>query len=163
MNLAAEIAKHFRELHFGGNWTDSNFKHHLEDVDWQVATTKVYSLNTIAELVYHTNYYVSGVTKVLEGGPLESSDKFSFSCPPIRSEEDWQDLLQKTWSDAERFVTLIERLPAERLAENLADEKYGHYHRNLHGIIEHSHYHLGQIVVIKKIVLAQKGATPPIA
>jgi hypothetical protein len=158
MNLPAEIAKHFRDLHFGGNWTYSNFKDQLSGVDWQLATTKVYSLNTIAELVYHTNYYVSGVTKVLEGGPLESSDKFSFACPPITSEEDWQELLNKTWADAEKFAGLIEQLPPEKLGENLADEKYGHYYRNLLGIIEHSHYHLGQLVLIKKIV-TQKQAS----
>jgi hypothetical protein len=157
INLPAEIAKHFRELHFGGNWTDSSFKDHLAGVDWQLATKRIYSLNTIADLVFHTNYYVSGVTKVLEGGPLESSDKFSFACPPIRSEDDWQQLLEKFWSDAEKFAGLIEQLQPDRMGANLADEKYGHYYRNLLGIIEHSHYHLGQLVLIKKVLLQKQG------
>ena len=35
-------------------------------------------------------------------------------------------------------------------------EKYGTYYRNFHGLIEHAHYHLGQIVLIKKLVAASK-------
>jgi len=55
MNLTAQIAKHFREIHFGVNWTWSNLKDNLADVTWQLATTQVYSFNTIAVLVYPIN------------------------------------------------------------------------------------------------------------
>jgi len=153
MNLTSQIARHFREVHFGDNWTGSNLKDSLEDITWQQATTQVYSFNTIAILVYHINYYVSVTLKVLEGAPLDASDKFSFDLPPILSQEDWEKLLVKTWTDAENFADLIEQLPENRLWENLSDKKYGSYYRNIQGIIEHTHYHLGQIVLIKKILL----------
>lgn len=156
MNLAEQIAKHFREIHFGGNWTSSNLKDNLETLTWQQATRQVYSFNTIVTLVYHMNYYVSAVLKVLEAGPLDAKDKYSFDHPPILSQEDWQKLLDKTWSDAEKFAGLIEKLPESKLWETFTDEKYGNYYRNFHGIIEHCHYHLGQIVLIKKIILANK-------
>jgi uncharacterized damage-inducible protein DinB len=155
MQVTTQIAKHLREIYFGGNWTSVNLKDTLADVSWQQAIAPVYSFNTIATLVYHINYYISAVLKVLEGGPLDASDKYSFSHPPIKSKDDWEKLLEKTWTEAEKFAALIEQLLESRLGENLADEKYGNYYRNLHGIIEHSHYHLGQIVLIKKI-LAQE-------
>jgi hypothetical protein len=153
MNLTAQIAKHFREVHFGGNWTSSNLKDHLADVTWQQATTQVYSINPIATLVYHINYYVSAILKVLRGEPLDAHDKYSFDLPPILSQEDWEKLLDKTWTDAEDFAILVEQLPESKLGENFSDEKYGSYYRNFHGVIEHTHYHLGQIVLIKKILL----------
>jgi len=156
MSLTAQIAKHFREIHFGGNWTTSNLKDNLSDVTWQQATTKVDSLNTIAALTYHINYYVSAVLKVLQGEILEAHDKFSFDVPVIQSQQDWEKLLNKVWADAENFANLVEQLPDEKLNEYLADEKYGNYFRNLHGIIEHSHYHLGQIVIIKKMILKER-------
>jgi hypothetical protein len=152
MSLTAQIAKHFREIHFGGNWTCSNLKDNLADVTWQQAVTQVHSLNTIATLVYHTNYYVSAVLKVLQGVPLNAKE-FSFDHPPIRSCEDWEALLERTWADAESLAALIGQLPESRLWENFSDEKYGSYYRNIHGIIEHTHYHLGQIVLVKKILL----------
>ena len=61
-------------------------------------------------------------------------------------------MLAKTWSDAETLANLIEQLPESRLWEDFSDNKYGNYYRNLHGIIEHCHYHLGQIVLIKKLL-----------
>lgn len=152
MNLPSQIATHFRQIHFGGNWTAVNLKETLAEVDWQQATKKIYSLNTIAALVYHMNYYVSGVLKVLHGEPLTAHDKFSFDHPTIGSQEDWKWLLNKMWDDAEKFATLIEQLPESKLGENFTNEKYGNYHRNIHGIIEHTHYHLGQVVLIKKLL-----------
>lgn len=156
MNLPTQIAKHLREVHFGGNWTASNLKDHLVGLTWQQATTQVYSFNTIALLVYHMNYYIRAVSKVLQGESLDASDKYSFNLPPIESQDDWENLLDKTWADAENFASLIEQLPENTLWEDFSDNKYGNYYRNLHGIIEHTHYHLGQIVLIKKIVLEAK-------
>jgi len=153
MNLSAQIAKHFKDVHFGGNWTSVNLKQTLADVTWQQATTKIYSLNTIATLVFHINYYVSAVLKVLQGGPLDAHDKYSFDLPPIQNQENWEKLLNKMWTEAEDFGILVEQLPEGKLGETFFEEKYGNYYRNLHGIIEHTHYHLGQIVLIKKILL----------
>lgn len=152
MTTTAHIAKHFRDVHFGGNWTSSSLKQHLEGVTWQQATTKVADLNTIALLVFHINYYVGAILKVLQGGPLDAHDKFSFDLPPIASEEDWNRLLEKLWLEAEQLATLIEQLPEERLWEDFQDKKYGTYYRNLHGVTEHTHYHLGQIVLVKKLL-----------
>lgn len=150
--LSHHIAKHFREIHVGGNWTASNLKDNLAGVNVQQANTKVYNLNSIAELVFHVNYYVSAVLNVLQGEPLNASDKFSFSLPTITTEAEWKKLVDKTLAEAEKFASLIEQLPEEKLWENFSDEKYGNYYRNLHGIIEHTHYHVGQIAILKKII-----------
>ena len=152
MKLTEQIAKHLREVHFGGNWTASDLKNKLADVTWQQATTQVYSLHPIATLVFHTNYYVCAAVKVLQGGPLDAKDKYSFNRPPIQSQEDWDQLLQKTWTDAETLARLIEELPESQLWEVFVDPKYGNYNRNLLGVIEHCHYHLGQIALIKSIL-----------
>jgi hypothetical protein len=150
--LTKQIAKHFREIFFGGNWTCSNLKENLKDVSWKEATTKVQSFNTIATLTFHVHYFVAAALKVMQGGPLDANDKYSFDHPLISSQEDWQKMQGKIWDDAENLAVLIEQLPESKLWENFTDEKYGNYYRNLHGIIEHTHYHLGQIAIIKKIV-----------
>src|SRR4051794_40353565 len=98
MSLTKQIAKHFREIHFRGNWTSVNLKETLADVTWQQATTQVHSFNTIAALVYHIHYYVNAVLEVLQGKPLHASDKYSFDLPPILSQQDWEKLLDKTWT-----------------------------------------------------------------
>ena len=153
MRHMSQIAKHIRDLHFGGNWTSSNLKDTLTGVTWQQAISQVYTLNTIATLVFHVNYFVEAVIPVLQGGTLNAHDKFSFDHPPINSEADWQKLVSKALNDAEKFAALVENLPESRLWENFTEEKYGNYYRNFLGIIEHTHYHLGQIALVKKLLM----------
>ena len=158
MNIPTQIAKQLREVYFGGNWTSANLKDTLKDITWEQATTKVYSFNTIAVLVFHTNYFVEAVIKVLQGQLLDAHDKYSFDCPPINSKADWEGLVNKSFTDAEVFANLLEQLPESKLLEVFEDAKYGTYYRNLHGIIEHLHYHLGQVALIKKIILQSEAS-----
>lgn len=152
MTSTQQIAKHLRDVHFGGNWTAVNLRDTLADVTWQRATSRVGSFHTIAELVFHMNYYISATIKVLKGGSLDAKDALSFDGPQIASEEDWSNLLSKSWSDAEDLASLIERLPDEQLCEYFVDEKYGTYYRCLAGPVEHCHYHLGQIALVKSML-----------
>lgn len=158
LTATKQLAKHFREVYFGDNWTSVNLKDTVATISWQQAVTKVHDLNTIAALVFHINYYVSAVLKVLQGAPLSASDKFSFDLPPINTEEDWQKLIIKTFTEAELFAAQIEKLDEAKLFEDFADTRYGNYYHNLFGIIEHTYYHLGQIVLIKKIINETKAA-----
>lgn len=151
-NLSQQIALQFEEVHLNGHWISTNLKTQLSDIDWQMATTKLGSLNSIADLAFHINYYVAGLVQVFEGGSLDIRDKYSFDTPPIRSQADWEQLLHKLWQDAERFTELVNQLPESQLNTPFVDAKYGNYHRNIQGMIQHAYYHLGQIVIIKKLL-----------
>jgi hypothetical protein len=54
--------------------------------------------------------------------------------------------------NAALFADKVEQLDTEIFDQPFFDEKYGSYLRNIEGIIEHCYYHLGQIVLIKKII-----------
>ncbi|RYY90007.1 MAG: DUF1572 domain-containing protein [Chitinophagaceae bacterium] len=153
MALSQHLSRQLREFYFGGNWTESSYFDMLKDVDWPSASAKGrFTANSIAALAYHIHFYVAAQRKVLEGGPLESSDRDAFAHPPIASEADWQGLLGKAKEDAEALAALIEALPEERFHETFVSERYGTYYRNIAGMIEHSYYHLGQIALLKKEV-----------
>lgn len=156
MSLSKQLAKHLRDVHFGGNWTCVNLKDTLSELTWQQAITKVYSFNTIATLVNHIHYYAEVQIRVLRGEPLDAKDELSFAHPPINNQQDWENILNKMWDDAETLANLIEQLPDRALWEHFTDEKYGTWYRNLQGNIEHMHYHLGQIVIIKKMLQSDK-------
>ena len=156
MGISSQMAKQFREMHFGPSVVGSSLKDLLEGVDWKQATTQVEDLNTIAKLVFHINYYISAVLKVLQGGPLDAHDKYSYDLPPIKSEADWQDLIQKTWDDAKKVSLLMEQKSDEQLKEPMDTGKYGDWFKNFLVIQEHSNYHLGQIAMLKKLVQQAK-------
>ncbi|GAB3012821.1 hypothetical protein GCM10027051_14950 [Niabella terrae] len=152
MELSQQISKHFRDVFFGGNWTSVNFKDTLSGISLEEAVTKIDNLNTIAALVFHINYYVENVLKVLRGGPLEGADKYSFEVPPLDSEAAWQSLIRSTLDNAAAFSAEIEQLESTVFFKDFRDAQYGNNYRNITGIIEHTHYHLGQIVIIHKIL-----------
>ncbi len=152
MNLSQHLAKHLRNVYFGGNWSSSNLRDQLSDLSWEEATTQTGNLNSILKLTYHITYYVREVSKVLQGGPLEARDKYSFDHPEIRSREEWERFRERLWQEAETFASLIDQLPESRMWEDFSEAKYGNYFSNLLGIIEHLHYHLGQIAIIKKLL-----------
>jgi hypothetical protein len=153
MSLAKQMADQFREVHLSGTWiAGTNIKDQLTKVSWQQAVTKIDSLNTLAALAFHINYYIAGLNTVFEGGTLSIKDKYSFDSEPIESQKDWDKLKHKMWSDAERFANHVEQLSGEKLNEGFVDIKYGTYQRNIQAMIEHCYYHLGQIVLIRKII-----------
>ncbi|MBL7730052.1 MAG: DUF1572 domain-containing protein [Chitinophagaceae bacterium] len=156
MSLSATLAGQYRKVYTGGNWTDVNLNQVLADVDWKMATAKVTSFNSILALTYHIHYFIHAMLQVLEGRPLDAHDKFSFDHPAVNNEEDWQQLQETTRTEVLQAAALIEQMPEEKLWENFFGEKYGSWYNNIQGTIEHSYYHLGQIVIIKKMLKAQQ-------
>ncbi|MGC4039999.1 MAG: DUF1572 family protein [Flavobacterium sp.] len=153
MAATNEIACRFREVILNGTWVaNTNYKHQLEGSDWQLAARQIESFNSIAVLAQHIHYYISGINNVLRGGTLDIRDKFSFDFPEMHTQSDWENFLQQFWSDSEEFASLIEQMPDGKLDSAFVDPKYGTYRRNIDAMIEHAYYHLGQIVLLKKML-----------
>lgn len=151
MKLNTYLANRLKEIFTEGKWVvGTNFKEQIVDLDWKQATQKIENFNTIADLTFHIDYYIAGVANVLKGGTLDIRDKFSFDYPPITSQDDWDNLVTKFCADAEEFIELVEKMPDEKLLSDFVDKQYGTYFRNIDVIIEHTYYHLGQIILIKK-------------
>ena len=151
-NLA--IANRLREVLLNGKWiANTNFKEQILSVNWEQAIQKVENLNTIALLTFHINYYLAGLLNVFAGGKLEIKDKYSFDLPEIKSEKDWNKLVNDFLNNSEMFAKQVEQLDESILEQPFVDKKYGSYLRNIEGVIEHSYYHLGQVSLIKKMIV----------
>ncbi|MNU17076.1 DinB superfamily protein [compost metagenome] len=155
MSVSKQLAQHLRDVHFGKNWSWSNLKDALDGLSWQEAQVSVQGLNSIALLTVHITYYVKVIYKVLEGGPLEGNDQDSFMLPDIKGQSDWNALQEQIWQQAELTASAIEKMDDVQLDEIFSAAKYGTSFRNIAGMIEHMHYHLGQIVLIRKLLAAQ--------
>jgi hypothetical protein len=147
------IANRLREVLLNGHWiANTNYKEQIQSVNWQQATQKVDSLNTIASLTYHINYYLAGLLNAFENGRLDISDKYSFDLPAINSEIEWSKLVSDFLTNSEKFADKIEKMDEKIFDLPFIDERYGTFLRNIEGVIEHSYYHLGQISMIKKMI-----------
>ncbi len=153
MSIGHQLSSRFREVLLDGKWVaNTNFKKALTDVSWEQANKKIDSLNTIGALTFHVNYYIAGILNVFKGGSLDIRDKYSYDAPPIKSQEDWDQLLAEVWSNAEQFADHLETMSDEVLKGPFVVEKYGEYRRNIEGVIEHCYYHLGQVILLKKML-----------
>lgn len=154
--LGSQLARHVRAYYFGPSAPGPSLQSVISDVDWEMANQKTNGFNTIALLVFHSHYYTMGVGNVLDGGRLEIRDKYSFDMPPINGQAEWEAFLAKIWEEAEAFARKVEQLPDAQFYTVFEQERYGNYYQNVRGIIEHAFYHLGQIVLLKKLLKATK-------
>jgi hypothetical protein len=150
---STQIARRLREVFLDGRFiANTNYKEQLAGVSWKQATTQIGNLNAIVALTYHINYYLQGLLHVFNGGALEIRDKYSFDHPSVKSEQDWDTMVHTLFTNAEKFADRVAQFPNEKLEEPFVDPKYGTYLRNIEAVIELSYYHLGQIVLIRKMI-----------
>ena len=159
MNI--DLANRLKEVLLNGKWiANTNFKEEITNISWEQAIEKVETLNTIALLTFHVNYYIKGLLNVFEGGNLEIKDKFSFDMPEITSEKDWLQLVDEFVNNAEKFIDHVEKMDNNLLNQPFVNEAYGSYERNIEAQIEHSYYHLGQVSLIKKLIMQRQQNEP---
>lgn len=147
MKLTEAIAEHFYQANYGDNWTDVAVKAVLADTRYEQAVQKRGDANTIAILVHHMDFYNRVVyDRLIEGGKtFEHEDSVRVE---IRSQADWEALKKRYFEMVDTIHRKILELDESKLFEKkTANTLY----KNLHGLTEHIHYHLGQIVILKKL------------
>ena len=70
----------------------------------------------------------------------------------LKNNEEWQSLKNDLFYQSETLAKYIEEINDAKLQQDFFDEKYGSYLRNIDGQVEHAYYHLGQIVLLKKML-----------
>lgn len=146
---------HFRDVYDGTPWYGDNIVSKLNDLTEELAFTRPREdVHSIAELVAHMTYWRQSLISRLNN---DTSFKAS-----VESEENWRDPAQLR---AEGWEALRTRFDAsqEALAAALARQTdviltteyakghtYGHL---IQGVIDHDIYHLGQIGLIRKMVV----------
>ena len=151
---ATELANRFREVTLSGKLIAfTNIKEQLSDMSMKQATQKIGSLNSVAALTFHINYYIHGVLQVFAGGELTIRDKYSFDMKPITSELEWTSLKNNLFENSEKFAAYIDSMSDDQLDSGFVKKEYGSYQKNINAMIEHCYYHFGQMVIIKKLVL----------
>lgn len=148
MKLTEAIAQHFYEVNHGDNWTDACVKNIISGISYEQAVKKVGDANTIGLLLYHMDFYNMVVYDRLVGNTRKFQHEESLSAD-IKNEADWQKLQQTYFANVDKIHKAILAFDESLLFEQKTSNTP---YKNLHGIVEHIHYHLGQISLLKKII-----------
>jgi uncharacterized damage-inducible protein DinB len=135
----------------GPSWTGVAIRPLLDDLtDEQARAHPLPDVHSIIELVAHMSILMDVVSMRLTG-----------TRKVLTAEEDWRDVTQLPWAQAvaemedavSRLSDAVARQSVDDLDRVVAGRDYTMYIM-VHGVIQHTLYHSGQIAILKKIVLS---------
>lgn len=155
MSIAELVAQHLLDVYKGNNWTEVNIADTLKDVTLSEAiiVTEA-SPNTIAALVHHLAFWNSAMTARLKGTEMKIPEDNGYKTPDLKTEADWQRIKDDNMASAAELADIIGNIDEERLFQPIVPGRSSIY-KNVQGTVEHIHYHLGQIVILKKLIRRQ--------
>lgn len=153
MQITHLLAQHLLNVYEGNNWTDVSIIETLKNINYEQAQQKTQaSANTIAALLNHLIYWNGIILKRMNGETPVIPEINGFDVSVLNNEEDWIALKERAHKSFIELADAIKNFSEEKLFENYSPSIPSTYYRNFQGIIEHAHYHLGQIVILKKFV-----------
>ena len=159
MKINEQIAHHLLDVNEGANWTEVNVKDTLEGISYKEANAiTLASSNSIAGLLHHISFYNDIVKERLWGNYPPINHLNGFDMERIKNESDWAKLKERSLQSARDLAAEVKKFPEEKLFD-LTENGHGTYYKMLHGVIEHAHYHLGQMVLLKNLI-RQKNLQP---
>jgi uncharacterized damage-inducible protein DinB len=150
MKETERIADQLKRAFYGKAWSGPSVKEALEGVTPGIAsTTPIEGAHSIWQLVHHITAWVNIARRRAEGETVVVTRSVDF--PPVEdvSQAAWNNSLE-SMRKAERALrkTILQIRPAQ-LERRTSPGGHSVY-ALLHGAIQHSLYHAGQIVLMKK-------------
>lgn len=150
-NEINRLLKQFAELQHGDHWTDNSFKQVLHGVDHAVAMKTIDGkTNSIWMLVAHITYWRTSVVNRLTGSvnPPPFQD---FHLPDEANAENWNQALHDFEAAYHLLRNAIHHFNEDNLDKPSVREGQTNY-ESMIGCLQHDAYHLGQMMILKKVV-----------
>jgi uncharacterized damage-inducible protein DinB len=156
MDVLPHIAHGLSNVFEGENWTDVYLRDVVQDLSWEEAITRTpASPNSIAAIVNHLTYWNGVIRQRLQGTVVPISENNGFNLPPISSDVQWRQLIDD-YCESVRMLNLdINGLREEEMGKPILPNSSSVY-SHLQGLVEHAFYHMGQMIILKKFIRAQR-------
>ncbi|MFC0778398.1 DinB family protein [Flavobacterium sp. HJSW_4] len=152
MSESKRISNLYQSIYNGNPWLEVNLDNTLKNVTAEQAYRKINpNLNTIWEIVNHLIQWRRNILERMQGEVIKTPDHNYFVPVLDPSEAAWEQSLQTLAKSQDSWNAFFEDFSDADLAKIYVNN--GHtYYEHLHGIIQHDVYHLGQIVILKKLL-----------
>ena len=139
-----------RRAYEGEAWHGPALKQILADVTAaQAARRPIPSAHTIWELVLHISAWESAVLSRIEGRFVAEPDEGDWPAVTDTDDAAWQATLAKLDATHHKLRDAVSRLDEEHMHKRLAEGKESAFYA-VNGVIQHTLYHAGQIILLKK-------------
>jgi len=141
----------FQNLYNGHPWIDVTLTGVLENIPAEKAQQRVGHCNTIWEIVVHMIRWRENVLQRVQGAVLKTPANNYIEPISDTSDDAWGNTLRALESSQSAWLDFLKNL---NLAE--LDKPYPvsglTYYEHIHGILQHDSYHLGQIVLLSRLL-----------
>lgn len=136
----------------GEAWHGPSLMTILEDVSASQAASRVFSeAHSIWELVHHIGAWERAGVRRLGGDPAHLTDEEDWPAVSDTSEIAWEATRELLRAGHLEFQNAVSKLDDSRLDQLMVSGPATVY-GTLHGIIQHTLYHAGQIAILKKAI-----------
>jgi len=145
------ISEQLRHAFEGGAWHGPSLKELLAGVTAEQAQAHpAPSCHSIWELVLHISVWVQVTLEAVQGVPMPQPlpAERNFRAAP-GGDEAWQRDVLGLLEVNRKLSNAVEHFGDERLEEIVPGRKYDFY-TLLHGVVQHSLYHAGQMAILRK-------------
>jgi uncharacterized damage-inducible protein DinB len=144
------IIEQIEQLHNNKNWVELNLYEVLNGITDDTANLKLPNFNhTIHQIAWHlvTDFVV---TKRLQGIDYKSTNE-EIWMPADKINFKWAETVNAIIETKNELIRELQNLSDESLDKPILKDLTSIY-ENLHGYIQHSYYHFGQIALMKKFI-----------
>lgn len=150
MSEIERIEDQLRRAYEGPAWHGPSVRELLEGVTaGQAAARPVNGAHSIWEIVLHISAWEEGARRRLDGDRAELTPQEDWPAVSDTSEAAWRKSLDELEAGHRNLRDRIRGLDEARLNEPILEGMSSVY-VTLHGVIQHSLYHAGQIALLKK-------------
>jgi uncharacterized damage-inducible protein DinB len=145
MQQTQQIADAYRAATVKAAWYGAALAELLAQISPELATsTPVPGSHSIAELLQHLLLWNERIRNTSDGNSLPRwQPEKDWAAPPIP----WNELVSRWSQSRELLEEKIRNFPIEDLAKQVPGRNYP-YETMLHGVVEHTIYHSGQIAMV---------------
>jgi hypothetical protein len=151
MTATERILNHYDGVLHGEPWHGDAIWQVLDGISAQQAAARpIPDFHTIWELVMHMSFWEGVAAQRLYGQKAGLVEELNFPAMPAPTEENWRKTLEEFRTSNRNFRDALNKVDPAKLDQLTAAQKRTYY-GEAHGILEHHVYHVGQIVMLKKI------------
>ncbi|WP_243860413.1 DinB family protein [Flavobacterium poyangense] len=146
------VSNLYQSIYNGDPWLEVTLENTLKNVSAAQAYRKINpNLNTIWEIVNHLIQWRRNILKRVQGETITTPDHNYFVPVLDSSEAAWEQSLQNLAKSQELWNSFLNTFDDANF-EKIYPTNNHTYYEHIHGIIQHDVYHLGQIVILKKLL-----------
>ena len=152
MSESKRVSNLYQSIYNGNPWLEVTLANTLENVTAEQAYRKINpNLNTIWEIVNHLIQWRRNILRRVQGEIITTPNHNYFVPILDSSEASWEQSLQSLAKSQEMWNACLSDFNDADF-EKIDQNNNHNFYEDIHGIIQHDVYHLGQIVILKKLL-----------